>query len=413
MDASVPGRPPGGSGPAPEQRPYVRRIKHACPCPVLSRPPRADADLRAHRRGREPVGRGGPAGRRPSRPSAAGSRPWSGRSGCRCSSVPTHAMKLTEDGERCFARAKELLAGWRGVRGRPARRGRRSRKATLRVDGAARLRPAECSSRRSSRTCARHPRVNVEWLLRDRHAELHHRGHRLRASTVGQSPIPRSWRSSSRRCPASWSPAPVARGKGCPDAHPPVQTLGDAAVARAAHLLSHRGATDPRRRPARPTAWALRPRMSTDSLYALRNAALAGAGVCIASAWLLHDDARPAAGWCIAGAGLARRPAAGVPRLPARPLLPRAAAAVRGSDAVDDGGSGRPGLKGRRPVARVPPQGRRQRGVHRGRGSECGGRGVAVCPPGEAPRAPGRAFERGRCCDAAAGPRPAAPTARW
>jgi len=34
----------------------------------------------------------------------------------------------------------------------------------------------------------------------------------------------------------------------------------------------------------------LRPRLGTDSLYALRNAALAGAGVCIASSWLVHDD---------------------------------------------------------------------------------------------------------------------------
>jgi DNA-binding transcriptional LysR family regulator len=34
---------------------------------------------------------------------------------------------------------------------------------------------------------------------------------------------------------------------------------------------------------------AIRPRMSTDSLYALRSAALAGVGVGIASAWLLED----------------------------------------------------------------------------------------------------------------------------
>lgn len=34
----------------------------------------------------------------------------------------------------------------------------------------------------------------------------------------------------------------------------------------------------------------IRPRMSTDSLYALRSAAVLGVGVCVGSAWLLADD---------------------------------------------------------------------------------------------------------------------------
>ncbi|WP_255510413.1 LysR substrate-binding domain-containing protein, partial [Myxococcus sp. AB025B] len=32
------------------------------------------------------------------------------------------------------------------------------------------------------------------------------------------------------------------------------------------------------------------PRLSTDSLYALRSAALKGLGICVASAWVLHED---------------------------------------------------------------------------------------------------------------------------
>ena len=35
---------------------------------------------------------------------------------------------------------------------------------------------------------------------------------------------------------------------------------------------------------------AIRPRLSTGSLYALRNAALLGLGACVGSAWLLADD---------------------------------------------------------------------------------------------------------------------------
>lgn len=34
----------------------------------------------------------------------------------------------------------------------------------------------------------------------------------------------------------------------------------------------------------------IRPRLETDSLYALRNAALAGLGACIISAWVVEDD---------------------------------------------------------------------------------------------------------------------------
>jgi DNA-binding transcriptional LysR family regulator len=35
---------------------------------------------------------------------------------------------------------------------------------------------------------------------------------------------------------------------------------------------------------------SIRPRMSTDSLFALRTAALMGLGVCVASAWAVQDD---------------------------------------------------------------------------------------------------------------------------
>ena len=34
----------------------------------------------------------------------------------------------------------------------------------------------------------------------------------------------------------------------------------------------------------------IRPRLSTDGLYALRNAAVLGLGACMGSAWLLNDD---------------------------------------------------------------------------------------------------------------------------
>jgi DNA-binding transcriptional LysR family regulator len=47
--------------------------------------------------------------------------------------------------------------------------------------------------------------------------------------------------------------------------------------------LTHRRSGETRR-------IALRPRLSTDSLYALRSAALLGLGVAVGSTWLLADD---------------------------------------------------------------------------------------------------------------------------
>ena len=37
-------------------------------------------------------------------------------------------------------------------------------------------------------------------------------------------------------------------------------------------------------------SFAIRPRVGTDSLYALRSAALLGLGACIGSTWVLADD---------------------------------------------------------------------------------------------------------------------------
>ena len=48
-------------------------------------------------------------------------------------------------------------------------------------------------------------------------------------------------------------------------------------------LLAHTGSGETQR-------IALRPRLSTDSLYALRSAALLGLGVCVGSTWLLTED---------------------------------------------------------------------------------------------------------------------------
>jgi DNA-binding transcriptional LysR family regulator len=86
--------------------------------------------------------------------------------GTRLLSRSTHAMKLTEDGERCFARAKELIAAWdsfeadlRGAGAEP--------EGTLRV-----VAPHAFGQNVLVGPLAgylrRYPRMSVDWLLHDR-----------------------------------------------------------------------------------------------------------------------------------------------------------------------------------------------------------------------------------------------------
>ena len=71
--------------------------------------------------------------------------------------------------------------------------------------------------------------------------------------------------------------------------------------------------------------FAIQPRMSTDSLYALRSAALAGLGACVSSAWVVAGTSKKA-GWSARAAVASRSPR--LPHLPCAQLS-RQAAPVR------------------------------------------------------------------------------------
>ena len=82
----------------------------------------------------------------------------------------THSMTLTEDGQRCLERARELLADWhafeadlRGAGDEP--------EGTLRV-----IAPHAFGQQQLvaplAEYLARYPRVNVEWLLHDRRPDF-------------------------------------------------------------------------------------------------------------------------------------------------------------------------------------------------------------------------------------------------
>ena len=196
----------------------------------------------------------------------------------------THSMTLTEDGQRCLERARELLASWhafeadlRGAGDEP--------EGTLRV-----IAPHAFGQQQLvaplAEYLARYPRVNVEWLLHDRRPDFIAEGIDC-AIQVGQiddqgavaiklAEVPRivvAAPSLVAHLPPVLEPEDLARLPWLS-----LRPYYRAEVALTA-IGDHREARVP-----------IAPRMSTDSLYALRTAAVSGVGAAIASAWLVADD---------------------------------------------------------------------------------------------------------------------------
>jgi len=200
----------------------------------------------------------------------------------------THAMKLTEDGARCFERAKELLESWqafeselRGVGDEP--------EGVLRV-----VAPHAFGQQLLIGPLGdymrRYPRVTVDWLLHDR---PHQRtpdfigegidcaiqvGEVTDASAVAirLSEVPRI---------VVAAPA-VLRGGPLPAHAAELAALPWLAARnfyRTEMLLTHAGSGE-------VCGVSFHPKLSTDSLYALRSATLQGLGVAVISAWMLGED---------------------------------------------------------------------------------------------------------------------------
>jgi DNA-binding transcriptional LysR family regulator len=196
----------------------------------------------------------------------------------------THSMTLTEDGARCLERARELLAQWhafeadlRGAGDEP--------EGTLRV-----IAPHAFGQQQLvaplAEYLARFPRVNVEWLLHDRRPDFIAEGIDC-AIQVGQvddqgvvavklAEVPRivvATPALAARLPAALRPEHLAD----------IPWLALRPYYRTELALTSLD-------DGREARVAVVPRMSTDSLYALRTAAVSGVGAAIASAWLVADD---------------------------------------------------------------------------------------------------------------------------
>jgi DNA-binding transcriptional LysR family regulator len=198
----------------------------------------------------------------------------------------THAIKLTPDGERCFALARSLVDEWqsmdeaiRGVQDEPT--------GTLKV-----LVPHAFGQAQLVEPLVRYlrayPQVRVEWLLHDRRPDFVAEGIDCSVQ-VGTVVDPAVIAVRLFEVPRIVVGAPGLVAEREPALAPaqlqawPWLALQTYYRDRVVLHRSPQGATE---------SFDITPRMSTDSLYALRTAAVAGLGIGIVSAWLVEDDLR-------------------------------------------------------------------------------------------------------------------------
>lgn len=196
----------------------------------------------------------------------------------------THAMKMTEDGERCYERAKELLAGWDEFES-DLRGSRMQAEGTLRVAvphafGQAQLIGPLADFMRQ------HPRITVEWLLHDRAADFISQGLDC-AIQVGEVHDPSVVAIHLAEVPRMIVVAPsLMQGRPLPQHPSDLAALPWVAIPafyRREITLTHAGTGEQRH-------VAFRPQLVTDSLYALRSIAVEGLGVAVGSSWVLAED---------------------------------------------------------------------------------------------------------------------------
>ncbi len=196
----------------------------------------------------------------------------------------TRQLKLTEDGERCFERAKELLDGWQALeadlRGVGSAAEGLLRVVVPHAFGQQQLVPPLAAYLRDN------PGVSIEWLLHDIQPDFIARGIDC-AIQVGEVDDAGLVAIKLWDVPRILVAAPALLAGRAPPTQPDALAalpwLALRTFYRTEVTLTHAMSGEARR-------FAIRPRMSTDSLYALRSAALEGLGVGIVSAWVVADE---------------------------------------------------------------------------------------------------------------------------
>lgn len=194
----------------------------------------------------------------------------------------THAMKLTDDGERCYAQAKQLLERWAAL------------EDELRVGdaepvGRLRVRAPHAFGQNQlieplTRYLQRYPHVTIDWILNDTRPDFIAEDVDC-VIQVGHDNDPATIKILLAEIPRIVVAAPSLLEK-----HPVSQLEELAQAPWVALSLFYRHEVVLRGEDGSTQQINIVPRMATDSLNALRMAALSGLGVAMVSAWIVADD---------------------------------------------------------------------------------------------------------------------------
>ena len=197
----------------------------------------------------------------------------------------THAMKLTEDGERCFERAKDLLSGWEAFESD-------LRGAGVEASGSLRVVvPHAFGQQQLIRPLAefmrRHPKITVDWMLHERPTDFVAQGLDC-AIHVGEVTDASLVAIKLAEVPRILVAAPeVLAGQ-------EIKAPSDLAALAwlAIPLFYRRQITLQHAASGERADVPIQPRLISDNLHALSNAVLEGLGACIVSAWMVEAHIR-------------------------------------------------------------------------------------------------------------------------
>jgi DNA-binding transcriptional LysR family regulator len=196
----------------------------------------------------------------------------------------THAMKLTDDGMRCYARAKELIAGWQEFESE-------IRGAVDEPVGMLRVIAPHAFGQQQLVTplaayLARYPRMTVDWTLHDRTPDFIGEGIDC-AIRVGDITDPSVVAIRLGDVPRIVVAAPALLDGGALPAHP--DELARLPWIAVSHFYRDE-VTLTHARHGETARLDIRPRLYTDNLYAMRNAVVLGVGAAIGSRWALREE---------------------------------------------------------------------------------------------------------------------------
>lgn len=196
----------------------------------------------------------------------------------------THALKLTDDGERCYQQARQLLATWHALEDELTGAGD-DPVGTLRVRAPHAFGQDQLIAPLVD-YLQRYPRLNVEWMLNDRTPDFVAENVDC-AIQVGAPSDPSVVAILLAEVPRFVVAAPSLLA-----AHPPVEQVEQLTSLPWLALTSFYYGEIALRRlsDGQPVNLPITPRLASDSLYAVRKAALAGMGAAVVSSWVVQED---------------------------------------------------------------------------------------------------------------------------